>query len=220
MMMQFLAEHQSAQSLDKNQFKRRFPQGKKKADFLLFDSKVICEHKEIMPIKMEARVEKLWKKGRLPNEVFERELYGSLLTKLREADEQIRSTKAVLNLPRGLGLVILENAVPEVMSGPQLMGAANSAMLEGLPDIDCAVCLDLINSYRRTEDGKIFHFARTVRRPGWRAGRLCNLIDPLLKEFCQKRGAPFVETGPIRKCKLSWIVDEDGKFFAHKTDFG
>jgi hypothetical protein len=85
-MLDFLARMKSARHLDKNEFKKLFPPGVQKADFLLFGDSVVCEVKQIKRVQMERKVEKLWRKGALPEDVFKREVLSSISSVLREAD--------------------------------------------------------------------------------------------------------------------------------------
>jgi hypothetical protein len=69
MFSEFLNAHSSAQSLDKNEFKRLFVANQKKADYLLFNREVVCEIKRVEQIHIANKIETLWRKN-LPNEKF------------------------------------------------------------------------------------------------------------------------------------------------------
>lgn len=217
-MLAFLQQSKDSRDLDKDQFKHRFPEGSHKADFLLWRNRVVCEHKAIEAVQMQARIEKLWKKGKLPKDVFEREVYTSLVAKLTDADQQIGDTKRQLNLKRALGFVILENRMPDVVSGPILIGATDRAMLAGLHNVDGTLCMDLVNYYKVSTGGSV-RFTRLVLRPGRRSRRLATLVYPFLKDYCRAAGVPFVETGSITKFDLSWLVDDAGKYVKHQASF-
>jgi hypothetical protein len=117
-MQNFLLGRDDARDLDKNEFKRSFPQGVRKADFLLFGDSVVCEAKEIKKIQIESKVERLWKEGALPEEVLKREVLSAITSVLEEADAQIVSTKKFLKLKDAFGLVIVETLMPNVVTGP------------------------------------------------------------------------------------------------------
>ena len=218
MIREFLARREEARDLDKNEFKRCFPQGVRKADFLLFGDSVVAEVKEIRSVQIESKVEKLWKKGALPEEIFIREILASISSTLRDADAQVADTRSFLKAEQALGLVILENLMPTVMTGPMLLAAADKEMLAGLHNVDCTLCLDMINKFT-TPNGKAVLFARLLTRAGERSQRLSKLFLPLLQEFCRDAGAPWIEMEPLTNVRLTWIVDSTGKYHKHTATF-
>jgi hypothetical protein len=218
MIREFLGQRREARDLDKNEFKRRFPQGVRKADFLLFGDSVVTEVKEIRSVQIESKVEKLWKKGALPEKIFIREILASISSTLRDADAQLADTKSFLKIEQALGLVILENLMPTVMTGPILFAAADKEMLAGLHNVDCTLCLDMINKFT-TPNGQAVRFARLLRRPCERSERLSKLLLPLVQEFCRDAGAPWIEMEPLTNIRLDWIVDSTGKYHKHTATF-
>lgn len=222
MISKFLISYPDAEHLDAKRYKRQFPQGKGRADFLLFGGRAVCEIKELCSIKMEQKVEKLWRKGALPREVFDRELNSSIWSVMESADKQLRDTREVLCLPNGLGLLVLENLMPNVISGPAILGAADKAMQAGLPDIQCTLCLDFINGYTRSSDGKVFRFGQMLLRDTQRERsiELSQLFDPVFREFCAAEGIPIEDMEGMSKFDSSWIIDSNtGRFVSHKAMF-
>ena len=62
MMLEFLRTYRNAVSLDEPKYESRFPETKKRADFLLFENRVICEVKDVCAIDVPSQVERVWKK--------------------------------------------------------------------------------------------------------------------------------------------------------------
>src|SRR5262245_45247545 len=61
MMLEFLRTYRKAVFLDKPKYESRFPETKKRADFLLFENRVICEVKDVCVIDVPSQAERVWK---------------------------------------------------------------------------------------------------------------------------------------------------------------
>ncbi|WP_163702405.1 hypothetical protein [Adonisia turfae] len=218
MMELFLKEvYEQAYDLDDQEYDSYFPPECDRADFLLFGNQVICESKKIEKIKVGHQVEKLSCKGRLSGKVFERDFYNSIRQALRKANKQIGESKKALNIPNALGLVILENLIQDDLSILSLINAAETKMLEGLVNVDCVLCLDFANTFSSQEDGHLVRPAQILVRDTDRSKKLCELVEQLMRTFCEKSGMPFLDSFNIEQGSQTWATDIQSKYKKYKA---
>ena len=216
-MLEFLANYRNAVSLDELQYARQFPPKKDKADFLLFGTQIICEVKNKHDVDIPRQVERVWPKRNRPSEQVARDVARPLIKDLHDAARQIRDTREVLGLPNSCGLVVLENHVPGTLSSAAFIAAADSEMQRGLPEIDCVLCLDFVNTFSRSSTD-VVRLAQLVCRPGKRSEKLAKLINrPLLDDFTKYSGAPLHRGHLIERLHQTWITDRSGKFVGYKA---
>ena len=222
MMRKFLETYNQAINLDDESYNKYFPQGRRRSDFLLFDSQVVCEFKEIQNIQIPNKVEKISKKENISEQNLKRDLYNSIENALSKANKQIQDTKTALNLPDSLGLIILENQIASDLSVLSLMDAANRKMMvpEGLIHTDCVLCLDFVNTFSGA-DSKPVRPAQAISRDTVSATKLRNLLSRLMKEFCEYSETPLLEDWVIEKGDQDWFIDVTGKYksYAAKVDY-
>lgn len=216
MMREFLEKYEQAINLDDKHYNCYFPPKVERSDFLLFDNQVICEVKETQSIKIQHQVEKLLRKENLSEQNLKRDFYNSINKALSKANEQIKQTKDVLSFPDALGLVILENWIQDDLSVLSLMDAADRKMLGGLVNIDCILCLDMVNTFSDSE-GKPIRPAQTVARDTDRATKLCKLLNQLIIDFCDQSGTPLFDGFNVEKGEQVWFTDKDGKYKTYKA---
>src|SRR5436853_6882105 len=106
---EFLSLYKHAVSLDDRKYDCCFPQGKGRADFLLFGKKVVCELREFREIDIPRHVERVWARENVDAKFVGTAVARSIHDEHRNKAGQVRDTKEVLSLERALGLVILEN---------------------------------------------------------------------------------------------------------------
>lgn len=221
-MRKFLEIYNQAIKLDDKSYNKYFPQGRVRSDFLLFDSQVVCEFKEIQNIQIPIKIEKLSRKDKISEQNFKRDLYNSIEKALSKANKQIHDTKIALNLPDALGLIILENQITSDLSVLSLIDAANRKMgvPEGLRHTDCVLCLDFVNTFSGS-DSKPVTPAQTVKRDTVSAAKLCNLLRQLMNEYCEYSETTLFEDWVIEKGNQNWITDKSGKYksYGAKMDF-
>jgi hypothetical protein len=218
MMLEFLNDYSHAVSLDLPQYAQRFPSSRDKADFLLFGNQVVCEVKDKRGADMPRQVERVWKKGTPAREHVARDVSRSIIKDLRDAARQIRDSRQVLGLPEACGLVILENHVPETLSSAVFVAAADSEMQAGVPEIDCVLCLDFVNTFSRSEDD-VMRLAQLVCRRGERSERLAKLVDrPLLEDFTESSGIPLLRGHLVSRLHQTWVTDQHGKFVRYQAE--
>jgi hypothetical protein len=216
MMREFLEAYRQAINLDEKQYDCYFYQGVDRADFLLFDKQVICEVKEIQSIKIQSKVEKLSRQDNLSEQKLKRDLYNSINNALSKANGQIEATKNVFNYIDALGLVILENSIPNDLSVLSLIDAANRKMLGGLINVDCILCLDFVNTFSDSEN-KPVRYAQVVARDTEEARKLCDLLDQLMRDFCSQSDTPLLEGFHIEKGDQVWLTDKYGKYRTYEA---
>jgi hypothetical protein len=220
-MQDFLRTYKNAINLDDHSYDDYFPKGCSRSDFLLFDSQIICEFKEIRNIQISSQIEKISQKLNISEQDSKRNLYNSIERSLSKANKQIYATQKALDLHNSLGLVIIENKIPSDLSIISLMDAANRKMMNpgGLENIDCILCLDFINTFSQP-DGTLVRPAQLVLRDSKRAMRLSNLVSRIMEDFCHESDTPFSEGWDVEKCDQEWLV-ENGKYkiYSAKIDF-
>ena len=221
-MRKLLETYNQAIKLDDKSYNKYFLSGRGRSDFLLFDSQVVCEFKEVQNIQIPSKIEKLSRKDKISEQNFKRDLYSSIEKALSKANKQIYDTKIAFNLPDALGLIILENQITSDLSVLSLMDAANRKMSvpEGLMHTDCVLCLDFVNTYSGSESKPVTP-AQTVKRDTLSAAKLSNLLSQLMKEYCEYSGITLFEDWVIEKGEQNWIVDISGKYktYVVKMDF-
>lgn len=216
MIQDFLETYSQASNLDEKQYDCYFPQGVKRADFILFDEQVICEVKKCQSIEIQNKVEKLSGKDNLSEQSLKRDLFNSINIALSEANKQIESSRKSLNHPDALGLVILENLMPRDLSVLSLVGVANRKMLRGLINVDCVLCIDFTNTFSNAE-GNPIKFAQTLARDNERSKKLCELLNQLMSDLCQQSGTPFLDGFDIESGSETWSVNQHGKYRTYKA---
>ncbi|MDB9449980.1 hypothetical protein [Dolichospermum circinale] len=222
MMQQFLKNvYTQAINLDSKEYDIYFPKDVKRADFLLFGNRVICEFKDIEGIKIQDQVEKLFHKGESSEKNFKRDFYNSINKALNYANKQIEESKKALNLPNALGLVILENSIQDDLSVLSLIDAANRKMLGGLVNIDCILCLDSVNIFSNSDGSNPVRPAQTIARDTEQSRELCKLLDQLMRDFCKQSNLPILEGYDLKKGDQVWLTDIQGKYekYEAKIDF-
>lgn len=222
MMREFLETYNQAINLDDKSYDKYFPQGRGRSDFLLFDSQVVCEFKEVQNIQISNKIEKLSKKENLSKQGLKRDLYNSIENALSKANKQIQDTKISLSLPDALGLIILENKIVNDLSVLSLIDAVNRKMMmpDGLTYTDCVLCLDFVNTFSES-DRKPVRPAQAVSRDTAPAAKLNNLLSQLMREFCESTETSLFEDWVIVKGDQDWFTDASGKYksYAAKVDF-
>lgn len=222
MMREFLETYNQAINLDDKSFDKYFPPKRGRSDFLLFDSQVICEFKEVQNIQIPNKIEKLSQKENLSEQGLKRDLYNSIEKALSKANKQIQDTKIALNLPDALGLIVLENTIANDLSVLSLIDAVNRKMIVpgGLIHTDCVLCLDFVNTFSES-DSKPVRPAQTVSRDTVSAEKLSNFLSQLMREFCECLETPLFEDWVIEKGDQDWSTDASGEYksYAAKVDF-
>ena len=164
----------------------------------------MCECKDMRNIDISKRVEYLLGKHEGSRQGFKRDLYHSISSALSKSNKQIRDTKIALDLPRPLGLVILENMIPSNLSVVTLIDAADRKMLNGLDSVDAVLCADFVNIYSDA-DGNPSRPIQIVTRKTVQSKLLYHLIWRLIQDFCSIniRRSPLVP--PLKKrIKNGW----------------
>lgn len=220
MMREFLGTYFQTINLDDKQYDCYFPDGVGRADFLLFEKRVVCEFKEIQKINVLSKIEKISCRKDLSEQDRKRDLYNSIEKALSKANQQIKDTKQAFDIPNALGLIILENTIPENLSILSLLDAANRKMIGGLINTDCILCVDFVNTFSNSE-GKKFRPVQVVSRDTKKAEKLSNFINQLIKDFCNQSETPFLASWEIEKGSQDWFTDASGKYksYTAKVDF-
>lgn len=210
-MLVFLNQYARAVSLDDVRFKNLFAQGIGKSDFLLFEDSTICEYKEVKSFNITKRIEHLVRKNSGSWQNLKRDLYNAINKVLSSSNQQIKDTREALNLPESLGLVIIENQIPNDLSVLAFMDAADRKMQSGLKCIDGILCLDFINTFV-DENGFRIHPAQLVVRDTERSNRLHALVGEMLNDFGINNHIPIQEGFNISKADQIWKTDEVGRY--------
>lgn len=219
MMQEFLERYGKAINLNGEQYDGHFPEGVKRADFLLFDGQVICEAKKIQNIKVQHQVEKIASRGNLSKQNFKRDFYNPINNHLKTANKQIKESKKALNYPDALGLVVLENLIETDLSVLSLIDASIRKMRGGLEHVDGVLCLDRVNVFSGP-DGEPFSLMQLVGRDpdSERSARLSELMQQLESDFCEHLGTPFYNNFTIKTIEQVWQTKQ-GKYWAYKAKF-
>lgn len=219
MMREFLETYGQAINLDGKQYDYYFPEGVKRADFLLFDEQVVCEIKEIKNIEIPSKVEKLASKRNLSELDLKRDLYASINRILSKANKQLGWTKNALSCPDAFGLIILENFQVENLSVLSLLCASERKMVQGLVNVDCVLCFDSVNAFSNLE--QTIRLAQTIARDSEKARQLYKLTTQLMRDFCNSSNSLLFQEINIDKGAEKWLVDRYGKFkkYEAKVDF-
>lgn len=214
-MRQFLDHWSLATSLDRKEFDAAFPPGTNRADYLLFDRQVICEMKEFQTIDVEKQVQKLSKKGPLPTKVFNQYFCNSVILAIEKANNQIADTTGALNCPDAAGLIVLENCIPEKMSGLTLFSAADQVM-EKMSNLDCALILDLVNYFEGPKGDKM-RFCQLLCNRHERSARLGELMPVIMRNFSEQMSVPVKEGYVLESAEQVWQGDSSGVFHKYKA---
>ena len=216
MMKEFLERYEKAMNLDNQEYNSYFIECKDRADFLLFDSQIVCEIKEFSSIEIKEKVEKLALKVPISDQNFKRDFYNSINKVLRDANNQIKDSKEVLNYPDALGLVILENLIQSDLSVLSLIDASNRKMLGGLEHIDGVLCLDIVNNFSDSDD-KPVRLSQLVIRDTEKSIKLSELLQKLMNDFCDHSDIPFKDGFVIKEGEQIWQTNQNGKDLAYKA---
>lgn len=222
MMRQFLENvYKQASNLGGKEYDIHFPKGVKRSDFLLFGDQVICEFKEVENVKVRHQVEKLILKGESSEKNFKRDFYNSINEALKKANIRIEASKKVLGVHNALGLIILENLIQDDLSVLSLIDAANRKMLRGLANVDCILCLDFVNTFSNPDGSNPVKPAQALVRNTERSRQLCELLNQLMKDFCESSNTPFLDGFNLEKGDQVWLADTQGKYkkYEAKVDF-
>ncbi len=227
MFRQFLEQSSIAMNLDRGEFDRLFGQGIPRADFLLFDRSVVYEVKEVENLDVERQVRKLAKKGIMATDVFNQHFCNSIINALRKANRQVSCTKNALGLPNALGLIILENLIPEKMPALTLLSVANQMMEKELPSFEGVLCADMIN-YLEDGTGDKVRLVQLMARGTPDSERLATFTDTLVKNMCSQQSIRFRPNVKLDAAHQLWHAEADGKYkryaagitFAHEMKDG
>ena len=178
----------------------------------------MCECKEMRNIDISKRVEYLLGKHEGSRQGTKRDLYHSISSALSKSNKQIRDTKIALDLPRPLGLVILENMIPSNLSVVTLIDAADRKMLNGLDSVDAVLCADFVNIYSDA-DGNPSRPIQIVTRKTVQSKLLYHLIRRLIQDFCSINNTPITTGASIKKADQKWVATNDGKYQKYVSTF-
>jgi hypothetical protein len=184
----------------------------------LFNSQIICEVKEIQNIKVQHQVEKLARKGAISEQNFRRDFYNSINKALSKANRQIEKSKQALGYSDALGLVILENLIKSDLSILSLIDASKRKMLGGLAHIDVVLCLDMVNTFSKSE-GEHVRPVQVLMRDTERARKLSELLRNLMSDFCSQSETPLYYGFTIATGEQIWNINQDGKYQGYKAKF-
>jgi hypothetical protein len=215
-MKEFLERYEKAINLDNQEYNRYFINGKNRADFLLFDSQIVCESKGFSSIDIKGKVEKQALKIPISEQNFKPDFYNRINEVLRKANNQIKDSKEVLNYPDALGLVILENLIQSDLSVLSLIDASNRTMLGGLEHIDGVLCLDIVNNFSDS-DGKPVRLSQLVIRDTEKSIKLNELLQKLMNDFCDYSDMPFKDGFIIKEGEQIWQTNQNGKYLTYKA---
>jgi hypothetical protein len=217
MMLEFLKSYKHAVSLDDQRFDRYFLKGR--ADFTLFENRVICEVKDFQEINLAKQAERIRKRGDLYEKFVGVNVASPIRDELQDKAKQITQTKECLKLPRALGLIILENHRPADLSAVVLIEAADWELQRWLDDVDGVLCLDFTNHF--TSEGEAIRLAQLVARPTRRGRKLSKIVGQLMGDFSRDRGVPLRTQYDLVSAQHAWQIDTDGKFrgYRAKIDF-
>ncbi|MBH8573606.1 hypothetical protein I8752_11380 [Nostocaceae cyanobacterium CENA369] len=218
MMREFLEVYGQAINLDGKQYDSYFSHGIDRSDFLLFDSQVVCEVKDIQNIKVQHQVEKLARKSNISKQNFQRDFYNSINKALSKANGQIEESKKALGCTDALGLVILENLIEDDLSVLSLIDASNRKMLGGLVHIDVVLCLDMVNTFSNSE-GKPVRPVKAVMRDTERARKLSKFLQQLMSDFCNNSDTPLYYPFTIKMGEQVWSTNQYGIYQGYKAKF-
>jgi hypothetical protein len=210
MMLEFLKTYNEAENLDDHRFDQYFPDGVNRADFMLFQRRVICEVKDFEAINIPAAVERVWKRRA--------ELAGgdglnvarNIRDEVRSKGKQINATKSALGLRKALGLIIVENHRPTDLSALVLIEVVNRELQRALGDVDAVLCVDFKNQFT-SADGAI-RLAQIVPRRTRRGRRLTKLVDRFMADFSRVSGITVHPNHNLAVAEHGWHTDAQGKF--------
>jgi hypothetical protein len=212
MMLDFLKTYHKAIDLDRDIYNCYFPTGVNRSDFLLFEKQIVCEHKELQKMKVENKVEKISQKGFLSERDLKSALYKRVSEDLSKANKQIKDTKQVFELHDALGLVILENSIPNNFSVLSIIDSADHKLLKGLRNIDCVLCLDFVNTFSDSNSEQPIRLAQVVSRDTERSKRLCSILDGLMEDFCSQLGFPLTKGVELQEGQQLWSTNLQGNY--------
>lgn len=212
MMLDFLKTYHKAIDLDRDIYNCYFPPGVNRSDFLLFEKQIVCEHKELQKMKVENKVEKISQKGFLSERDLKSALYKRVSEDLSKANKQIEDTKRVFELHDALGLVILENSIPNDFSVLSIIDSADYKLLKGLRNVDCILCLDFVNTFSDPNGEQLIRLAQVISRDTESSKRLCSILDRLMEDFCSQLGFPLTKGVELQEGHQLWSTNPQGKY--------
>jgi hypothetical protein len=94
-------------------------------------------------------------------------------------------------------------------------------MYRGLDSVDCVLCLDFVNTFSNPDGSNVVRPAQVVTRDTERSRKLCDLLDELMKDFCEQSNTPFLEGFDLEGGDQVWLTDTQGKYkkYQAKVDF-
>lgn len=211
MIQDFLSQYEHASSPEDERYDQFFPQGIKRADFMLFSGQIICEAKILENTVVKPRIERLVAKGRTSGSNFSRDVYAPINKQLSKANKQILATKEALSYPDALGLILIENTVENDYSILSLMSAANRKMLSGLDNVDGVLCIDHTNFFSN-EEGERVRPIQLILRETERSDRLSQLMDKVMTDYGEHLGVVLPRDFSIEEGGETWVVDREGKY--------
>lgn len=211
----FLQSYKHAVCLDDPQFKAKFVKKERRADFLLFDGKIICEVKTVVNIDVPAKIESL---RNLDNQSeFEQKFFRPVRSSCRNANKQIKQTKDALAFHTAFGLLVLENTIPNNYSSLPLIATALNKMSYELPSIDAVLCIDLINAIE-DQFGNMAKHAAIVHREAIDAQQpFHSMLDQIMQDFEKAYGGPVVGGYDVKRADQKWLTDQHGKYVGYKA---
>lgn len=201
--------------LDDPQFKTKFAEKEKRADFLLFEGKIVCEVKTVEAINVPARIEGLRNLDNQRN--FEQKFFRTMRNNCSDANKQIEQTKEKLALNGAFGLLILENTIPDNYSSLSLITATSKKMCSGWASVDATLCIDLVNTIADPSGNMMKHAAIVHREAVFTQKPLHLMLDQIMHDFAKVYGAPVLGGYDIEKANQSWLTDQHGKYAGYKA---
>ncbi|MEM1254477.1 MAG: hypothetical protein AAGI69_18755 [Cyanobacteria bacterium P01_H01_bin.21] len=223
MFLEFLKNYEKATDLDDKKYNPYFPKKVHRADALLFEKKIVCEHKEFKSkefkgIDIESKLESLHQNNQLTERAVKKKLYKRLEKDLSKANKQIRDTKRVLECQDALGLVILENSIQNDFSVLPLIDAADRKMSKELDNVDCVLCVDFVNTFSTSDGDSSVRLIQVVARDTENSRRLCALLNELIGDFSEDSDTSFSKGFDLKRGNQAWQIDEQGEYQNYQAD--
>lgn len=211
----FFQSYEHAVNLDDPQFKTKFAERKRRADFLLFGGKIVCEVKTVETIDVPAKIEGLRNLGN--QREFEQKFFKTMRNNCSDANKQIEGTKDVLSLNDAFGLLILENTIPNDYSSLSLITTASNKLYSGLAAIDAVLCIDLVNTITDPSGNMATHAAIVHREDVSTQRTFHSMLDQIMHDFEKVYGAPVLGGYDIEQANQLWLTDKHGRYAGYKA---
>ena len=133
---------------------------------------------------------------------------------LSKADKQIKETKKALNRPDAIGLIIIENHIPNDISVLSLLDAASRKMESGLDSTEGILCLDFINTVIN-QKGHRSHLTQLVlpeEEETEQTKRLYGLVEILMTDYCKAKGSAIYSGYDTLDVEQRWSIGDGGEF--------